>query len=299
MIAPAPERFFSYVLVQCADEVREELLNVGVLVFDPQTNELLPRFEKNLERIERVLRNVRIKHLRAVMNSTSASLPRVIDRDAIELLESAHSDWQNLLRASSLRSIAGTSADRVADDLFDRYVRVHSTRQQLKASSPTMWQFSSRRVVNSVRTRLERSGLKPDEDFSENAELIGYTRGRVPVPVWYPLQVTRTTLVDGLAMQEDPAHDYDLARLAAQKVEQTLRSNPQSRIAVVVRDPGSSSLGEKVQSIIADDGRIGEAVPIVFRYSQPDDLDDLVRELFEQRSLFGNGRQPDEPSRLS
>jgi hypothetical protein len=290
MIAPAAERFFSYVIVQCADEVREELLNVGVLVFDPLTHQLLPRFEQSLDRIDRILPHVRVKHLRALMGSTSASLPRIADSgDVIAKLETAHVEWQNLLRASTLRSVAGFSAEDVADALFDRYVRIHAPARSISSaglSNTASWQFSSRRVVGSVRTRLERAGLKPEEDFLENAQFTGQTRGGIPVPVWYPLQVTRTTLLDGIAMKGDEAHDYDLGRLAAQKVEQTLRSMPESRVAVVVRDGGDSSLGEKVESIIADDGSVGNASPIVFRYSQPSDLDEWVRGLFEQRLLF-------------
>lgn len=288
MIQLAPERWFNYILVQCADEYRDEHLNVGVLVYDPLSQELAPKFEPDLERVERVLPHVKVAHLRMLMNSTSASARRHVDDEAVQQLAAAHMEWRNLLRASTLRSILGRDLETVATDLFNRYVRVHSRSgaPMLPAISTPASQFSSALVVRSLRARLNRHGLAKGDGYQENAQLTGFTRNHVPVPVWYPLQVKQTTYMDGLQIHEDPARDYDLARLAAQKVEQTLRSMPESRIALAIRDPGASSLGEKVESIIYGDGQVGGAGPVIFRYSDTNDLDGWMAELFRQPSLL-------------
>jgi hypothetical protein len=287
MIKRADGRWFSYILVKCADEYRDEHLNVGVLVYDSASQEFVSRFEPDLERVERVLPHVRVGHLRMLMNSTFASVRQPYDGDGIDLLASAQSEWRNVLRASDLRSVLGHDAEQVADDLFNRYVRIHSEagRPMLPAISTPASTFSSRIVVRSLRTRLVRAGVSRNS-YSENAQLTGLTRTSIPVPVWYPLQVRVHTFMDGLEIHDDPSRDYDLARLAAQKVEQTLRSMPSSRIAVAIKDPGGSSLGEKVESIIESDGEVAGARPIVFRYSDTSELDPWMAELFRQQTVF-------------
>lgn len=285
MIKRAEDRWFSYILVRCADEYRDEHLNVGVLVYDPVSQAFIPRFEPNLERIERVLPHVRVAHLRMLMNSTSASMHQKYDGDGVMMLASANSEWQNLLRASTVRTVLGSYADQVADDLFNRYVRIQTAERPVLPAGPAAAAFSSRVVVRSLRSRLPKAGVKP-ESVAENAQLTGLTKTAIPVPVWFPLQVRISTYMDGVEIHEDPARDYDLARLAAQKVEQTLRAMPSSRVAVAIRDPGSTSLGEKVESIIEGDGQVDGAKPIVFRYSDASELDSWVTEMFRQPTLL-------------
>ncbi|HVG46107.1 MAG TPA: DUF3037 domain-containing protein, partial [Longimicrobium sp.] len=282
MIAPARERFFSYVLVRAADEMRGEHLNIGVLVYDPVSGELFPKFDPDLQRVEATLPGVRLSHLRSLVNSTSASMVRRLDRNGVEMLSEAHERWANVLRASPLRSILGSDLYQTAEALFERYVLV-----QLKESSddfgvpppPGSSRFSDGIAVRSLRVRLERAKLKRGRDFFQNARLTGLTKNEIAVPVWFPLQVRHTIFMDGLAIHGDPARDFDLARLAAQKAEQTLRAIPSATVTVAVRDLGGSSLGEDVTAIIEGDGQVGDVGPQVIRYSDAGDLDSWVADL--------------------
>ncbi|MFL5385188.1 MAG: DUF3037 domain-containing protein [Longimicrobiaceae bacterium] len=289
MIAPARERFFSYVLVRAADEMRGEHLNIGVLVYDPISGELFPKFDPNLERVERTLPGVRLAHLRSLVNSTSASMPRHVGSDGVELLSNAHERWSNALRASPLRSILGRDLYETAEDLFERYVlvQVKESATDLSIGSPLGGsRFSDGIAVRSLRVRLQHAQLRRGRDFTENAQITGFTKNQIAVPVWFPLQVRHTIFMDGVAVHGDPARDYDLARLAAQKVEQTLRAMPSAKVTVAVRDPEDSRLGVDVTEIILGEGNVNGVGPAVLRYSDARDLDSWVAELVRQPVLM-------------
>lgn len=286
MIRMAQDQWFSYILVQCADERRDECLNVGVLVYDSRTNEVLPRFELNLERIERALPNVTVSHLRTLLNNAASTVRHQLAVDGAGALAEAHATWRNLLRASPVRTFRAQSAEAALDSAFRRFVAIKHPRSVVDTGSahPPISRFTDGRVVRSVRARLDKAGLREGRDYLENAQVTGFTRSAFPIPVWYPLQVQHTLFIDGIRLHDDLVRDFDVARLAAQKAEQTLRI-PESRVVLAIRDGNSEEVGAKVAEIIESDGRVGERGPMVYRHSDPDELDQFVRELVGQPSM--------------
>lgn len=270
------ERFFSYAIIKCADDARDEALNVGVLAFDSLTSEVALRATTDYTRIEDCLPGVSVRHVQSLLAAAKQNLPDIVRESGVEALARAHDEWTSTLRISAVRSILGYELSSVTDQLFARYITV----QRAPRPAPVRGVPHTARVIRSVRTRLQRLGYEPGKDFRENAEIEGKTRSDYSVPVWYPLQVKDLIMVDAMEIHAmDERRTLDDARLIAQKVEQTLRANGATPIAVILKAAGAPELGEAAREIISSEGQVTRAGAHVYTYESGAELDAVARQL--------------------
>lgn len=272
------KRFFSYVIVKCADEQRDEALNVGLIVFDPHTQHAVFRAADDLLRIERTLPGVAVAHVEQVLTRAFRVIPQQVIEGGLQALQRIHEEWQNTLRSSRVRSIRGAHIEAVADDLFTRYIAVPS--RPPREVQPTNREITSRVVVRSLESQLKQRKLQEDKDFTFNARLFGATSSNAKVPVHFPLRVHQFTLLDGLNVNlSNELLTLDFARSIAQKVEETFRAREEYRIGVAIRDRFDSPTGAYAEEIISSEGRLNGFGPVVKRYSDPEELQDFLDEM--------------------
>lgn len=271
------ERYINYAIIKCADDQRDEALNVGLIVYDPSTEDVALRITNDFRRVESTLPNVPVRHAQLLLENAYESVREAIRESGVDALTRAHQEWTSVLRFSRVRSILAVDAGVAADNLFSRYVELH-----LHSASDTAAPRRRRgsRVVRSVRTRLQRLGYEPVRDFTENAQIEGKTRSDLSVPVWYPLRLKDVILVDAMETHDsNERKTLDDARLIAQKIEQTLRATASSAISVIVRSREGNELGKMAREIISSEGAFNGTQPKVYTYSAAGELDTIAREL--------------------
>src|SRR2546428_517105 len=106
-----PDRkYLTYSLIRCADDRRDEALNVGVIVLDPSTRAIEVRTAIDLGRVKRALPDVKIDHLRDLLRG----LPEYFSTRASELdpesLNRLSAEWSNGVRLSGTRTVSAGSA---------------------------------------------------------------------------------------------------------------------------------------------------------------------------------------------
>lgn len=274
------QRFFSYVLVKYADEERDEALNVGLIVFDPHTEHATFRAAEDLTRIKRAFPDLSVAQLERMLTGAHRMLKQRVSVGGLPVLERFHIEWQNTLRASPVKSIRGVHIETVTDKLFARYVAVPDRAAPLLTAQPAHRDVTSWRVVRSLEARLKHRGLRQEEDFTFNTRLTGRTSSSARVPVHFPLRVDRLKLFEGLEVNlSNEELTLDFARSIASKTEQTFRSEEPYQVAVAISDRFNTDTGRYAEEIIASEGRLDEAEPKVLRYSQPDQLYELLNRM--------------------
>ena len=269
-------RFITYSIIRCVDEVRDELLNVGVVALDPETGRVDVRTTDDLGRVRRTLPNVAVGHMREYLSSvseyfTQESHPALTP----ERLDKLAREWGNAVRLSSPRSLMAADCSVAASELFTRYVDVALVPEEPVASAsggiqPTV---TSRRIVRQVVTRLKRRGFRERRDMELNAEVSGETRAATRVPVWFPLFVSRQLLVDSMDIRHnDEQRTLDGARLLAAKAEEALRGNSTLQVALVLGESPKGSLNDVVKSVLVDEGHIDGRGPRLYWQSDVDTL---------------------------
>ncbi len=118
-----PRKYFSYALIRAVDGVRDESLNVGVLVLDSDSQAITTRVTKDLSRIGAALPNVAVDRLEIYLSGLPEFFSQELGRTT-GWLEGLAKKWGNGVRLSGARSIAGENIERVADDLFRQYVEL-------------------------------------------------------------------------------------------------------------------------------------------------------------------------------
>lgn len=284
------ERFFSYVILKCADEERGEALNIGLVVLDSQSGNTVLRVADDLSRVERTLPNVPLAQLERALNRAHRALPQMLAEGGLPALQRLNEQWQNTLRASNVRSIQAKHIEAVSDKLFARYIAVPG-RPAPPPQHAHREVVTSRKVVNMLEVRLKRRGLRENEDFTFDNRLTGLTSSHSRVPVHYPLRVGRLKLFEGLDVNlSNEELTLDFARSVAQKAEQTFRSEEPYEIAVAIRDRYDTDTGRFAEEIVASGGRLDGVEPKVLRYSEPDELNELLNEMqIDQMELPRNG----------
>lgn len=288
----ASRNYLTYSLIRCADDRRDEALNVGVLVLDSEARRIAVRIAGDLGRVRRALPNVRIEHLEEYLKG----LPDLFARRAPELtpegLNELAAEWSNGVRLSGTRTISGDSAEAAADALFARCVALDQPPEEGLAVPPevSMMAASSKRTIRSVVSRLRKRGFEPGEDFETDAKVIGLTAKDTAVPVWFPVRVRGHMLIDSLEVRpKDERRTIDDARLIAAKTDEVLRVNGHS-VAVVIREGPSDLLNELVSSLLLEEGAVGSREPSLHWYR---DLDRFVSNIpkgqFELPSSETNG----------
>ena len=274
-----PERFFSYILIQCRDQERDESLNVGLVLFDAEQQTVAYRVTESFDRVQRTLPGVPVTHVRALLQNAADSVQRTVPALGVDGLTRAQEEWRGVIRASGLRTVLASNAERAADDLYNQYVAIPKpapTEKQATEARPVE-QVTARFVANGIRRRLVRNGLKEQRDFFSNVKTVGLTRGDMRVPVRYPIRLYQRLYIEAVDVKPDEEQSLNIARAVAQKTEETLRANPDVQITVAVRDARFGHVGEMVAGIINGDGKLDGHGPTVARFSVFDELDEFVK----------------------
>jgi hypothetical protein len=269
-------RFITYSIIRCADEDRDEMLNVGILALDPEIGKVDVRTVADLNRVKRTLPNIPTGHLAEYL----ASLPEYFAASSArpftpERLDQFVREWGNGVRLSMPRSVAAPNSAAAVEQLFQRHVQVGSTVIEQSDAGATALQpaVTSRRIVRQVITRLRRRGFRDKRDFVLDARVTGETRAATPVPVWFPLLVSRQLLVDSMEVKEgNEQRTIDGARLLASKSQEALRSKDKLDVAIVIGESQRRKLNEMVESVISDEGRTQGRAPRLFWQTEVDDL---------------------------
>jgi hypothetical protein len=277
-----PERSLGYFLVQCADEERSELLNVGVVVYDPDRLDVRCRVATTFGRIERTLPNVPITHLRSALEHAEESARAILERSGIDGLAALADNARGTIRFSPLRSILSRHIDETARELLERLVEPADTRPRPAAASSDaegevggpLW---SRRVINSVEKRLQRMDLTLGRDYARGVTIHAKTENDLPLPVWFPLRVGKETFVDGIDIKPDINRTLDSTRAIAQKATEAYRAKPEATVSIIVRDPAAGETGDIVEDLLKEAGDNTSDSLLVTRYSYPEQLDELLQ----------------------
>jgi hypothetical protein len=279
-----PERHFGYFLVQCADEERDESLNVGVVVFDAEGQHVRCRIADSLDRIERTLPNVPVPHVRAILSGAEEHATEALSRFGVEgLAELTEKQRFGTVRFSPLRSILARHIDQVSRELLQRYVEVpprYSGARDASGGSDQAGQYTSRRVISAVETRLQRLRLVPGSDYKRDVTLFTNSESALKIPVWFPIVVGDRLFLDGLDIKPDLNRTLDGSRAIAQKLLEAHRAKENAQLTVFIRDPEMGKTGDLAEAVIHD-ALAGEEYATVRRYSRPDDLDASVPETLQ------------------
>jgi hypothetical protein len=283
-----PERHLGYLLIQCADEERGESLNVGVIVYDPHRMDVRCRVTHSLSRIERTLPNVPVSHVRVLLDDAESFVTEALESRGVDGLAALSKNARGTVRFTALRSIVSRHIDQTARELLERFVEMPDGGQALVARSaasfdPAGSQFSSRRVISSIETRLRRMKLTVGKDYTPNVTLFSETEEKLRLPVWFPLRLKGNVYVDGLEIKTEINRTLDGSRAIAQKVIEAHRAEPDSRISVIIRDPQMGNDGRLAEAIISEAVSHSDRFLEVGRYARPEQLDGLVEETVQLR----------------
>lgn len=151
-----PSRYYLYSIAQYVHSRREERLNVGVVVFDPESGKIVPRFnpEHATRRIKSLYPEVDRKGLELYLHSLSVSLERrsfEIGEKYNNPLDALAAEWQNILRLTPARPVSGRSADAAAQRLLSIYL---DDPEQVRREEPRGVERAKRRTLEAIRTVL-------------------------------------------------------------------------------------------------------------------------------------------------
>ncbi|GIW56651.1 MAG: hypothetical protein KatS3mg082_3055 [Nitrospiraceae bacterium] len=267
--------YFSYTIVRCVDEVRDEALNVGVVVLDSSRKLVEIRVTEDLGRIKRTLPNVPTAQLKATVESLPEYFRSLGHDLSVQFLEHLAREWGNGLRLSAVRAMQGESLRAVADELYRRYV----ASPKAVPGIATKYQprvVSSHRIVRSVASRLKRKGLELNRDYIENAKVPGRTRNNNDVPVWFPLLVSDRFLVDAMELTQDEVRALDTARLIATKSYEVLRGGGRYEVNIVVGESDDLELNTTVKNVLLDEGGANGRRPEIYWKGQLDEMIEIV-----------------------
>jgi hypothetical protein len=286
------EKYLNYALIQCADEERDESLNVGLVVFDADSGEVGYRLVDSFDRVHQTLPSIPVAHIRHVLSVAADHLATTLPEVGFEAFAASYRDTAGAVRVGRIRTLLSHSVEHAADDLYHRYVGMavvgRKEPRRIESNSPQVAYdpVTSRRVIGTIRTRLRRRKLREGRDYRSDQSFFGLTKNHVQVPVFFPLEVGRTDAplrlyIDGIEVKADENRTLNDARALAQKSEETYRVLDRVRVVVAIRDNGDTETGQFAESIIAGDGAQGGLAPIVRRYTKPEELDDVLSGVLE------------------
>lgn len=269
-LAMPSRKYLTYALIRCADDRRDESLNVGVLVLDALAGEVAVRTTNDLSRVKRALPDVKIDHLRDYLSGLPEFFRGRVGELTPEGLNQMAAEWNNGVRMSPTRTISAADAGAAAEDLFARCVQVNEPVAIAEMAPPPAQAGSSWRTVKSVVSRLRKRGFELGEDYETDAKVMGRTAKETPVPVWFPLRVGHHMLIDSMDVKpKEERRTIDNARLIASKTDEVLRANGHS-VSVVIRGGPSEELNELVASLLLEEGAVGSRGPALHWYSEVD-----------------------------
>jgi hypothetical protein len=203
-----PKRYFIFSIAQYVHVRREERLNVGVVVFDPETRRLHPGFDAPAaaRRISRVYPEVDQRGLQSLFYSLGRGLtadPELryeTDTDSPFALLSA--EWQNVLQFTSPRPFPAETAIDAIRRLLHLYVRVKHQRAATGGlTGSTRARLITRQAIQRVLDPV--GGILAQEEVEIPRELIG----GLNLPIKLPFLLVHRYGIDTLALDNDgPEH---------------------------------------------------------------------------------------------
>lgn len=282
------ERAFGYFLIQCADEARGEVLNVGVVVYDAAHGDVESRVVGSLDRVQRTLPNVPVPQVRELLDHAHDAAERMFARGGIEALASLSAEPRGTLRFTPLRSVMANRLDKLADELLQRYVEMPHRGDQTslarvrhgdQSDQPGGNIPTSRRVINSVETRLRRRfKLKEGTDYHTGVTVHARLTNHAVVPIWFPLRLKNNLYLDALEVKPEINRTLDNARAIALKVQEAHRGEPGARMSVLIRDPNLDRDGELARAILEEGAGEARDALQVSRYSGLTHLDNWMEQ---------------------
>jgi DUF3037 family protein len=291
-MADTDDEFITYAILKCADVVRDEQLNIGVLVFDLARQEIAFRTASDLGRIQRALPGVPVAYVREHLTTLFSYLEGQSHAALLspELLSRYSTSWSNVLRMSPPQTILASSCHMATELLYERFVASAGVAGTPAGPSAPRARVTSRRLVRQVETRLRKRGFLAGRDFSRDTEVDGLTQNADRVPVWFPLFVSRQLLIDTMwVMAEDEERSVDGARLLASKAEEVLRSSEGLDVSVVLGASDSPRLNRLVETVVREEGRVGDRWPDVY---WQEEVAALAAAAPQPQLLLGEGGSP-------
>lgn len=149
--------YFLYSIAQYVHSRREERLNVGVVVFEPDSGRVTARFEpaEATRRIKMLYPEVDRKGLELYLESLASSLRRRSLPTADHYsnpLDALAAEWQNIIRLTPARPVPGASAAAAAERLLSVYLTTTpaEAKRQLRGV-----ERARQRTLEAIRTVLE------------------------------------------------------------------------------------------------------------------------------------------------
>lgn len=174
-----PSSYFLYSIAQYVHARREERLNVGIVVFDPESGGILTRFRPDFAswRIKGLYPEVDRKGLELYLQSLAESLERNWAPEASQYgnpLDALAAEWQNIVRLTPARPVSGRAAATAADRLLGVYLESPEVRRQ---ESFRGVERAKVRTLEAIRTVLEldipEMGYQTDYTFQVPFERSG------------------------------------------------------------------------------------------------------------------------------
>jgi hypothetical protein len=260
--------YLTYSLIRCADDRRDEALNVGVIVLDSSIGAVAVRTTDDLGRLKRALPDLKFDHLKDLLRGLPEFFADRAPTLTPEGLNDLAAEWSNGIRLSGPRAFSAATAVEAADVLFSRCVDLQQSLEEVGAALlPPAQAASSWRNVKSVMSRLRKRGFEQGQDFETDAKVIGRTVKQTAVPVWFPLRVGRHMLIDSMDVKpKDERRTIDNARLIASKTDEVLRANGH-RVSVVIREGPDEGLNNLVRTLLLEEGAVDARGPELHLYS--------------------------------
>lgn len=197
------KRHFIYSVAQYVHAMREERLNVGVVVYDPANGRVYPGFEPiaAARRIARVFPETDQRGLQALLFDIGRGLtidPRVLESARQDqLFAFLENEWQNVIHFTSPRPFPATSAIGAIRRLLHIYVTMRPRRGAAGLSGATRAKQVTREAIERVLDPIGGILVQEEVEFSR----------RLPTGVDLPLKLPFVVLgrfgIDTLAFDDD------------------------------------------------------------------------------------------------
>lgn len=241
-------RYFLYSVVQYVHSRREERLNVGVLVYDPEEEEIHANLDSEhaSRRIKTLYPEVDRKGLALYLAGIEESL-KTSGHDYVvgpgNPLDLIAAEWQNIVRLTPARPVPATSGAAALEDLIVNYVRQPSPRASAEADRGV--RRARARTIQAIQNvlRLDIPHLGYREDFEFDVQ-IDHKGKRYTLPRHFDFLVQDRFAIDAISLEgpgiKAPESEASLfiakARDLARESQGT--RTPHATVSIDSEDPG-------------------------------------------------------------
>lgn len=251
-------RYLFYSVAQYVHERREERLNLGVVVHDPERRQLVARFAgaHATPRLKYLYPEIDRAGLELYIEEMANHLPN--DRRvqaAMEVgnpLDILEITWQNIVQFTPARSYPAVSALAAADTLLRRYVTDAAQESEGVGTLGGVTRAKAR-IREAIRTVLQPlEGQLGVSTFKTERTWTGRDHREVKIPIEFPFVVLQTNVIDAVSLEahgtREPFRQADSFIRKVEnlrKVDRTMRAH-----AVVSVDAQRVELGRSLLEYI-------------------------------------------------